>query len=105
MLAFPTSQQQILGQEPRPTMTFTETIPYKMTINSEINKHSINNDQSLKEIYNKIDCLQRSQVYLHNHITQVENSIRSNLNELKSLLLLRRLADVESCDAHMVEVN
>ena len=75
-----------------------------MTVDSETNKDFTNKDESLKEIYDKIDCLQRSQVYLHSHVTEVESSIRNNLNDLKSLLL-RRLADIKSCDVHMVEVN
>jgi hypothetical protein len=102
LLAFP-SQRQTFGQEPRPMMTFTETIPYKM-INSETNKDFTNKDENLKEIYDKVECLQRSQVYLHDHITAVENNIRSNLSDLKNLLL-RRLVDAETYDAHMVEVN
>jgi hypothetical protein len=73
-------------------------------INSETNKDFTNKDENLKEIYDKVECLQRSQVYLHDHITAVENNIRSNLSDLKNLLL-RRLVDAETYDAHMVEVN
>jgi prefoldin subunit 5 len=57
-------------------------------------------DESLKEIKDRIDCLQRSQVYVHDHITKVEK----NIDELKSLIL-RRLTDVESYDMQMAEVN
>jgi hypothetical protein len=57
-------------------------------------------DEHLKEIRDKVDCLQRSQVYVHNHISKVEN----DLNQLKNLIL-QRLMDVESYDGQMVEVN
>ena len=57
-------------------------------------------DENIREIKDKIDCLQRSQVYLHNHISKVEN----DLNQLKNLIL-QRLTDVESYDVQMAEVN
>ena len=56
-------------------------------------------NEDLKEIQDKIDCLQRSQVYVHNHITKLEESI----NELNNLIL-RGLADA-SYDVQMVETN
>jgi hypothetical protein len=55
-----------------------------------------NSDSELKVVYDKVDCLQRSQVYIHNHISKVESKI-SELN-----ILLRRLADNES---HNGELN
>jgi hypothetical protein len=61
-------------------------------------------DENLKEIKDRIDCLQRSQVYLHNHISSVECEIRNEIRDLKSLLL-RRLTAVESYDVQMAEVN
>jgi hypothetical protein len=67
---------------------------------SDTYKDSTNNGQGLKEINDKVDCIQRSQVYVHNHLSKVENEI----NKLKNLLL-RRLTDVESYDAQMAEVN
>ena len=51
-------------------------------------------DKNLKEIRDKVDCLQRSQVYIHNHITKVENEI----DELKNLILHRH----ECSEAHDV---
>ena len=42
-------------------------------------------DENLKEIQDKVDCLQRSQVSIHNYITKVEN----NISELKNLILHR----------------
>jgi prefoldin subunit 5 len=57
-------------------------------------------DENLKKIQDKVDCLQRSQVYVHNHISKVEN----DLNQLKDLIL-RRLTDVESYNAQISEVN
>jgi hypothetical protein len=68
---------------------------------SEAYKHIFKNrDKSLKEIQDRIDCLQRSQVYIHNHITKVEN----DLGELKKLIV-HRLAHSESYDVQMAEVN
>lgn len=68
---------------------------------SEAYKHIFkNHDKSLEEIQDRIDCLQRSHVYIHNHITKVENEI----GELKKLIL-HRLAHSESHDVQMAEVN
>jgi hypothetical protein len=68
---------------------------------SEAYKHIFKNrDKSLKEIQDRIDCLQRSHVYIHNHITKVEN----DLGELKKLIV-HRLAHSESYDVQMAEVN
>jgi hypothetical protein len=58
------------------------------------------NSENLKELYDKVDCLQRSQVYVHNHITKVENDI----HELKNLIL-RRLIHFESYDMQMAFVR
>jgi uncharacterized coiled-coil DUF342 family protein len=79
---------------------------------SEAYKHIFkNSDKSLEEIQDRIDCLQRSHVYIHNHITKVENDI----DELKKLLLYRhahseaydkrRHGHFESYDVQMAEVN
>jgi hypothetical protein len=57
-------------------------------------------DENLKKIQDKVDCLQRSQVYIHHHISKVEN----DLNQLKNLIL-RRLTDVEPYYLQMAEVN
>jgi hypothetical protein len=54
-------------------------------------------DENLKEIQDKIDCLQRSQVYLHNHISRVEFEVCEEIHDLKNLLL-RRLMDLKSYD-------
>ena len=68
---------------------------------SEAYKHIFKKrDKSLKEIQDRMDCLQRSQVYIHNHITKVEIDIA----DLKKLVL-HRLAHSESYDAQMAEVN
>lgn len=49
-------------------------------------KHIFKNcDKNLKKIQDRMDCLQRSNVYIHNHITKVEQDI----DELKKLLLHR----------------
>lgn len=58
-------------------------------------KDSNNNSENLKEIYDKVDCLQRSQVYVHNHISKVESKI-SELN-----ILLRRLTDIGLHDGEL----
>lgn len=55
-------------------------------------KDSNNNRESHKDIYDKVDCLQRAQVYVHNHISKVESKI-SELN-----ILLRRLTDARLYD-------
>ena len=79
---------------------------------SETYKHIFKNrDKSLEEIQDRMDCLQRSIVYLHNHTTKVENDI----DELKNLILhrhecseaydVRRDEHTESYDVKMVEVN
>ena len=79
---------------------------------SDLYKHIFeNHDKNLKEIQDCIDCLQRSQVYIHNHTTKVENDI----DELKNLILHRhecseahdvhRDEHTESYDVKMVEVN
>ena len=70
-----------------------------------------NQDKSLKEIQDCIDCVQTSQVYVHDHITKVENDI----DELKKLILhryerfeaydVRRDEHSESYDVQMVEMN
>jgi hypothetical protein len=79
---------------------------------SEAYKHILKNrDKNLKEIQDKIYCLQRSQIYVHNHITKVENDI----DELKKLLLqlhahsaaydVCRYGHSESYDVQIPEVN
>jgi hypothetical protein len=79
---------------------------------SDLYKHIFeNHDKNLKEIQDCIECLQRSQVYIHNHITKVENDI----DELKKLLLyrhahsaaydVRRDGHSQSYDVQMAEVN
>lgn len=79
---------------------------------SEAYKHIFKNcDKTLKEIQDSVDCLQRSQVYIHDHITKVENDI----DELKKLTLLRhaqsaaydvrRYGHFESYDVQMAEAN
>ena len=76
---------------------------------SQAYKHIFKNrDKSLKEIQDRIDCLQRSHVYIHNHITIVENDI----DELKKLLLYRHThfrhmtyTASESYDVQIAEVN
>jgi hypothetical protein len=50
-----------------------------------------NSDKSFEEIQDRMDCLQRSHVYIHNHITKVENDIA----EVNS----------ESYDIQMAEMN
>ena len=57
------------------------------------------NEENLKEIKDKLDCLQRSQIYVHGHITKVEKS----LDEFKSLLQI--LTDSKPYDLQMSEVN
>ncbi|CAN5536357.1 hypothetical protein BH18THE2_BH18THE2_37440 [soil metagenome] len=81
-------------------MAFTEAIPTEMNKVSDTYKDSTNDGQELKEINDKVDCLQRSQVYVHNHITKVEN----DLNQLKNLIL-QQLKNVESYDVQIAEVN
>lgn len=79
---------------------------------SEAYKHiSKNRDKNLKEIQDRISCLQRSRVFIHNHITKVENDI----DELKKLILhrhahsaaydVRQHRHSESYDVQMAEVN
>ena len=79
---------------------------------SEAYKHIFKNrDKSLTEIQDRIDCLQRSHVYIHNHITKVENDI----DELRKLLLnrhtpfeaydVRRYGHSGSYDVQIAEVN
>jgi hypothetical protein len=69
-------------------------------IDSETNKDSKNENQNLNEFRDRIDCLQRSQVYVHNHVTKVEESVE----ELKGLIL-QRLTDIESFGVQMTDVN
>ena len=57
-------------------------------------------NKNLKEIQDKVDCLQRSQIYIHNHICKVEDDI----NQLNNLIL-RQLTDVEFYDVQMTKVN
>jgi hypothetical protein len=58
---------------------------------SEAYKHIFKNyDKRLGEIQDRIDCLQRSHVYIHNRITKVEN----DLDELKKLHLQRHAHSV-----------
>jgi hypothetical protein len=59
-----------------------------------------NSDKSFEEIQDRMDCLQRSHVYIHNHITKVENDIA----EVKKLILYR-LTHSESYDIQMAEMN
>jgi hypothetical protein len=90
-----------MGHEPRPRITLKEAISYEMYRTPNTYKNIFKtNDENLKEIKDKVDCLQRSQVYVHNHIGKVEKEI----NQLKNLLV-RRLTDVESYDVQMVGVN
>jgi hypothetical protein len=44
-------------------------------------------DENLNEIQDKIDCLQRSHVYVHNHLNAVEAKLNTKIDELKRLLL------------------
>lgn len=82
-------------------MAPAKAISYKMIKASDTYKHIFkNSDKNLKEIQDKVDCLQRSQVYIHNHIGKVENDV----HELKNLILWR-LTNFESYDTQMVEVN
>ena len=70
-----------------------------------------NQDKSLKEIQDRIECLQRSQVYVHDHITNLGNDI----SELKKLILhrhersetydVRRYEHFESYEVQISEVN
>lgn len=77
-----------------------EAISYRMYWTHDIYKSILKkSDKNLREIEDRIDCLQRSQVYVHNQITKVERS----LDELKSLIL-HRLTDAESV-VQMPEVN
>jgi hypothetical protein len=104
-LAFPTSQRQTLGQEPRPRITLKEAISYKVYRAHDIYKSILKDTaENLKEIKDKVDCLQRSQVYLHNHISSIECEIRKEIHDLKDILL-RRLTDVQSYEVQMAEVN
>jgi hypothetical protein len=59
-----------------------------------------NSAKSFEEIQDRMDCLQRSHVYIHNHITKVENDIA----EVKKLILYR-LTHSESYDIQMAEMN
>jgi hypothetical protein len=52
-------------------------------------KSSGSSNPKLKEIEDKIDCLQRSQVYLHRHIDKLEYSIREEICELRNQLFYR----------------
>jgi hypothetical protein len=96
----PTRQQYTTQQEPTLKIASTEAISTEMDKVSDTYKDSTNNGQGLKEINDKVDCLQRSQVYVHNHISKVENEI----NQLKNRIL-RRLTDAESYDLQLAEVN
>ena len=72
-----------------------------MYMTSDTYKNIFNgSDESPNEIKDKIDSLQRSQVYLHNHITKVENDIA----EVKKLILYL-LTHYESYDIQMAEMN
>ena len=79
---------------------------------SQAYKHIFKNrDKNLEEIEDRIDCLQRSHVYIHNHIPKVERDI----DELKKLLPyrhahsaaydVRRDGHSESYHVQMAEVN
>jgi prefoldin subunit 5 len=68
-----------------------EAISYKMYWTHNIYSILKDSDENPKEIHDKVECLQRSQIYLHNHIAEVERSI----NELKNLKLPQP-ADAES---------
>jgi len=83
-----------------------------MFLSSDLYKFIFKNqDKSLNEIQDRIDCLQRSLVYVHDHISKVENGI----DELKKLLLhrhtsfevheARRDEHSESYDVQIAEVN
>jgi hypothetical protein len=97
------TRQRKTTQESTPTMmTFAGgAITYEMYRTSDTYKNIFKDaDENLKKIQDKVDCLQRSQVYVHDHISKVEN----DLNQLKNLILLR-LTHVEFYDAQMAEVN
>jgi hypothetical protein len=67
----------------------------------EAYKHIFKNrNKTVGEIQDRLDCLQRSHVYIHNHITKVENDIA----EVKKLILYR-LTHSESYDIQMAEMN
>jgi hypothetical protein len=86
-------------------MIFAGAITYEMYRTSDTYKNIFKGtDENLKEIKDRIDCLQRSQVYLHNHIGSVECEIRNEIHDLKSLFL-GRLTAVESYDVQMAEMN
>jgi hypothetical protein len=88
VLAFPTSQQQALTQEPTPTTTIEGAISYDMYRVSDTYKNIFKcADGNLKQIQDKIDCLQRSQVYVHNHLDTVETKLNAKIDDLKRLLL------------------
>lgn len=51
-------------------------------------------DENLKEIQDKIDCLQRSHVYVHNHLNAAETKLNTKIDKLKKLLLRLSSDDV-----------
>jgi hypothetical protein len=80
-------------------IAITGAISYMIYGASDTYKNILKNtDEDLKEVRDKRECLQKSQIY--NHITGVEK----DNDELKSLIL-QRLTDVESCDVQMAEVK
>jgi hypothetical protein len=67
---------------------FTEAITYKVHRSSDTYKNILRcADENLKEIQDKIDCLQRSHVYVHNHLNTAESNLNTKIDELKGLLL------------------
>lgn len=58
---------------------------YKST---EINKVNTNSNKNLDEIRDKVDLIQKSQTYIHNHITESEAKIEAKIDAL-----LRVIAD------------
>ena len=48
-------------------------------------------EKQYKDLFNRVDCLQRSQIYIHNHISQVETAI----NQLRKIILGLNLGPLE----------
>jgi hypothetical protein len=44
-----------------------------------------------KDLSDKADCLQKSQIYLHNHIGQVENTV----NQIREIILRLNIGPLE----------
>jgi hypothetical protein len=48
-------------------------------------------EKQYKDLSEKVDCLQKSQIYIHNHISQVENTI----NQLRKIILGLNIGPLE----------